>query len=122
MAGHLAGQAVVSDRRWRRDEAVGNETIRVHPEQRWMELRLPTPMAGLSNTPGPACTYRLQCPVTFSYRRDEWAAQATNGSVRYDISSSRTETAGIWTRPGTQEGSGRHRWTNCVEAERSVWT
>jgi hypothetical protein len=82
MVGHLAGQAVVSDRRWRR----GNETIRVHPEQRWMELRFPTPMAGLSNTPGRACTYRLQCPVTFSYRRDEWAAQATNGSVRYDIS------------------------------------
>jgi hypothetical protein len=30
----------------------GNETIRVHPEQQWMELRLPTPMADLSNTPG----------------------------------------------------------------------
>jgi hypothetical protein len=29
---------------------------------------------------------RLAAPVTFSYRRDEWAAQATNGSVRYDIS------------------------------------
>jgi len=25
----------------------GNETIRVHPEQQWMELRLPTPMADL---------------------------------------------------------------------------
>ena len=64
----------------------GNETIRVHPEQLWMELRLPTPLARLSNTPGRACTYRLRCPVTFSYRRDEWMAQAASGSVRYDIS------------------------------------
>jgi hypothetical protein len=64
----------------------GNETIRVHPEQQWLELRLPTPMAGLSNTPGRACTYRLACPVTFHHRRDEWAVQAATGPVRYDIS------------------------------------
>ena len=64
----------------------GNETIRVHPEQQWMELRLPTPMADLSNTPGRACTYRLACPVTFHHRRDEWAVQAATGPVRYDIS------------------------------------
>jgi hypothetical protein len=64
----------------------GNETIRVHPEQQWMELRLPTPMAGLSNTPGRACTYRLASSVTFHHRRDEWAVQAATGPVRYDIS------------------------------------
>jgi hypothetical protein len=64
----------------------GNETIRVHPEQQWMELRLPTPMADLSNTPGRACTYRLACSVTFHHRRDEWAVQAATGPVRYDIS------------------------------------
>lgn len=86
MAGLLAGQAVVPDRRRRRHEALGNETIRVHPEQQWMELRLPTPMAGLSNTPGRASTYRLACPVTFHHRRDEWAIQAATGPVRYDIS------------------------------------
>lgn len=43
-------------------------------------------MAGLSNTSGRACTYRLACPVTFHHRRDEWAVQAASGSVRYDIS------------------------------------
>jgi hypothetical protein len=64
----------------------GNETIRVNPEQQWLELRLPTTMAGLSNTSGRACTYRLACPVTFHHRRDEWAVQAASGSVRYDIS------------------------------------
>jgi hypothetical protein len=64
----------------------GNETIRVDPEQQWLELRLPTTMAALSNTSGRACTYRLACPVIFHHRRDEWAVQAASGSVRYDIS------------------------------------
>ena len=64
----------------------GNETIRVHPDDQWLELRLPTPMSGLSNTPGRACTYRLACPVGFHHRRDEWAVQAASGSVRCDIS------------------------------------
>jgi hypothetical protein len=63
----------------------GNQTIRVHPEEGWLELRLPTPLAYLSNTPGQATTYRLSCPVIFTYRRAEWAAQAASGAVRYDI-------------------------------------
>jgi hypothetical protein len=54
--------------------------------KRWLELRLPTPMAALSNTPGRACTYRRACPVAFHHRRDEWAVQAGTGPVRYDIS------------------------------------
>ena len=66
-------------RRW------GNETIRVHPEEGWLELRLPTPLAQRSNTPGRAATYRLSCPVVFGYRAGEWAAQAASGAVRYDI-------------------------------------
>jgi hypothetical protein len=68
-----------ADKRW------GNETIRVHPDLRWLELRLPTPLAHLSNTPGRAVTYRLGCPVVFNHRRDEWAAQASSGAVRYDL-------------------------------------
>jgi hypothetical protein len=43
-------------------------------------------MAYLSNTSGRACAYRPACPVIFHHRRDEWAAQAANGPVRYDIS------------------------------------
>jgi hypothetical protein len=65
--------------------AWGNQTIRVHPDQQWLELRLPTPLAHFSNTPGRAPTYRLSCPVRFSYRAGEWAAQAASGAVRYDI-------------------------------------
>jgi hypothetical protein len=67
------------------DKPLGNETIRVHPDAQWLELRLPTPLAHLSNTPGRAITYRLSCPVAFSYRADEWTAQATSGAVRYDL-------------------------------------
>jgi hypothetical protein len=63
----------------------GNETIRVHPDEGWLELRLPTPLAHLSNTPGRAATYRLSCPVVFHHRRPEWAAQVVSGAVRYDI-------------------------------------
>ncbi len=64
---------------------LGNETIRVHPEEGWLEVRLPTPLAYLSNRPGRAPTYRLSCPVWFTHRGEEWAAQVASGAVRYDI-------------------------------------
>jgi hypothetical protein len=66
-----------ADKRW------GNETIRVHPDEGWLELRLPTPLAHLANRPH--SRYRLSCPVTFSHRVAEWAAQAACGAVRYDL-------------------------------------
>jgi hypothetical protein len=66
------------------DKAWGNETIRWHPLQGWLELKLPTPLAHLANRPHGR--YRLTCPVAFTYRSDEVAAQATTGAVRYDIS------------------------------------
>jgi hypothetical protein len=67
------------------DKAWGNETIRVHPDQQWLELRLPSLLAHLSNTPGRAATYRLSCPVAFTHRASEWAAQVATGAVRYDL-------------------------------------
>jgi hypothetical protein len=68
------------------DKSWGNETIRVHPDEQWLELRLPSPLAQLSNTPGRAATYRLSCPVAFTHRASEWAAQAASGAIRYDLS------------------------------------
>jgi hypothetical protein len=65
------------------NKAWGNETIRVHPDQGWLELRLPTPLASLANRPHGR--YRLSCPVQFTHRRNQWAAQAASGAVRYDI-------------------------------------
>ena len=61
----------------------GNETIRWNPDEGWLEIKLPAPLARLANR---ACgRYRLSCPVAFSYRGDEVAAQAATGAVRYDI-------------------------------------
>ncbi len=65
-------------------KAWGNETIRWHPGEGWLEIKLLAPLAGLANRPHGR--YRLSCLVTFCYRGDEVAAQAMSGAVRYDIS------------------------------------
>jgi hypothetical protein len=66
------------------DKAWGNETIRWNPDEGWLEVKLPAPLGYLANRPHGR--YRLSCPVEFAYRRDEVAAQAATGAVRYDIS------------------------------------
>jgi hypothetical protein len=65
------------------DKPLGNETIRVHPDEGWLEVKLPVPLSHLANAPHGR--YRLSCPVGFTYRGDEVAAQAATGAVRYDI-------------------------------------
>ena len=67
-----------------KDKAWGNETIRWHPGEGWLEIKLPAPLADLANRQHGR--YRLSCPVAFAYRGDEVAAQAASGAVRYDIS------------------------------------
>jgi IS605 OrfB family transposase len=62
----------------------GNETIRFNPDEGWLGIKLPAPLAHLANQP--YGRYRLSCPVAFGYRGDEVAAQAATGAVRYDIS------------------------------------
>ena len=66
-----------------KDKAWGNETIRWHPGEGWLEVNLPAPLARLANRPHGR--YRLSAPVAFTYRGDEVAAQATTGAIRYDI-------------------------------------
>jgi hypothetical protein len=61
----------------------GNETIRWHPDQRWLEVKLPPSFGHLANRPH--SRYRLGCLVKFTYRGDHVAAQAAGGAVRYDI-------------------------------------
>jgi hypothetical protein len=65
------------------EAAWGNLTIRWNPVQGWLELKLPKPLGHLSNQLHGR--YRLTCPVAFTYRGDEVAAQAASGAVRYDI-------------------------------------
>ena len=67
-----------------KDKAWGNETIRWNPDEGWLEIKLPVPLAHLANRPHGR--YRLSAPAGFSYRGDEVAAQAMSGAVRYDIS------------------------------------
>jgi IS605 OrfB family transposase len=79
----------------------GNETIRFNPDEEWLEIKLPAPLAHLANRP--YGRYRLSCPVAFSYRGDEVAAQAATGAVRYDITldpvSTRWYLDASWTIP-----------------------
>jgi hypothetical protein len=65
------------------DKSWGNETIRWHPDERWLELKLPPSLAHLANPPHGR--WRLSCPVAFSHRGDEVAAQAASGAIRYDV-------------------------------------
>jgi hypothetical protein len=96
---HSLDRAGISEEQWRAcwhaarwfltadgdaEYPLGNGTIQVHPEQQWLELRLPTPLAHLANRPHGR--YRLAAPVSFSHRKDEWATQTNSGAVRYDIS------------------------------------
>ena len=84
-----------------KDKAHGNETIRWNPDEGWLELKLPAPLAHLANRPHGR--YRLSCPVEFTHRGDEVAAQAETGAVRYDISldarPGRWYLAASWKRP-----------------------
>jgi hypothetical protein len=80
------------------DKAWGNETIRVHPDAGWLELKLPAPLVGLANRPHGR--YGLSCPVRFTHavtsgRRRPPAAQCATTSP-----SIRTGRAGTCMRPG----------------------
>lgn len=75
-------------------KAWGNETIRVapdvSPESRrgdcTVTIRLPEPLAHMSNTPGRAPTFLLSAPIRWNHRADEWLARAQAGlSIAYSI-------------------------------------
>ena len=95
---NLAGTGL-TEARWRRewesarlfltadgekDKAWGNETIRWHPDEGWLEIKLPAPLG----EPGEPAARPLPAvlPGQVSYRGDEVAAQAATGAIRYDIS------------------------------------
>jgi hypothetical protein len=97
-ARHHLDAAGLTDDQWRRQWAAqrwfitadgeagkrwGNETIRWHPDEGWLEIKLPVPLARLANRSHGR--YRLSCPVAFPHRGDQVAAQAASGAVRYDI-------------------------------------
>ena len=98
-ARHHLGEAGLDEACWRRrwqaarwfitadgeaDKTWGNETIRWHPDQHWLEIKLPASLAQLANSRHGR--YRCSGLVPFPYRGDDVAAQAAGGAVRYDIS------------------------------------
>jgi hypothetical protein len=96
-----------------KDKAWGNETIRWNPDEGWLEIRLPAPLAHLANRP--YSRYRLSAPVGFSYRGGEVAAQAVSGAVRYDISCDPVRGAGgTWTHRGRPRLYPHDASTSCV--------
>jgi hypothetical protein len=66
-----------ADKRW------GNETIRWHPVEGGLEVKLPEALAHMANRPHNR--YQLPCPVNWPYRGGDVGDQATNGALRYDI-------------------------------------
>ena len=66
-----------------KDKPFGNETIRWHPDEGWLEIRLPAPLAHLANRPHGR--YRLSCAVAFSLpgRRSRRAGRVGRGAVRH---------------------------------------
>ncbi|MDA8076275.1 MAG: hypothetical protein M0Z40_13780, partial [Actinomycetota bacterium] len=84
-----AWQARWQSRRWfitadgEADKTWGNETIRWHASEGWVEVKLPAALAHLANRPHGR--YRLSVLVSFAYRGAQVAAQAASGALRYDI-------------------------------------
>ncbi len=95
-------------------KAWGNETIRWHPDEGWLEIKLPAPLAHLANQPHGR--YRLSCPVAFSYRGDEVAARPPAAPSATTLATTRHEAAGISTRAGRSRPSPPRPWTSCGHA------
>ena len=94
-----------------KDKAWGNETMRWHPGEGWLEVKLPAPLAYLANRPHGR--YRLSSMVGFTYRGDEVAAQAASGAVRYDISCDPASGRWYLDASWTAARAPARAWPNC---------
>jgi hypothetical protein len=63
-----------------KDKAWGNEAIRWHPDESWLEIKLLALLAHLANRPHGR--YRLSCPAQFCYRGDQTARRRRHGQPR----------------------------------------
>ena len=88
-------------------KAFGNETIRVAPhgnDDYTVIIRLPSPLAHLSNTPGRTPTYRLSAPIRWHHLAGEWEAQASSDravgyAIRFDADRERWYITASWSQP-----------------------
>jgi hypothetical protein len=92
-------------------KAQGNETLRWHPDEGWLEVKLPVPLAHLANRP--FGRYRLSCAVEFTYRGTRSPPRrppAPSGTTSAMI---RRPGAGTWTRVGRPPRALPRRWRSC---------
>ena len=88
-------------------KAWGNETIRVAPHNKdeWsVTIRLPAPLAHLSNIPGRTPTYRLSAPIRWNHLAGEWKAQASSDravgyTIRHNPDTDRWYIIASWSLP-----------------------
>ena len=67
-------------------EVLGNQTLRVDPDNGILELLLPAHLAHLSNTAGPRRSWRLGAAVGFGHLREEWEERVrSRRSIRYEL-------------------------------------
>ena len=93
-----------------KDKPLGNETIRWHPGEGWLEIRLPAPLAHLASLPHGR--YRLSCPVEFSYRGTRSPPRRRRARSATTSAATRHPAAGTSTRPGRRLPSLQRRWTS----------
>ena len=67
-------------------EVLGNQTVRVDPDNGVLEILLPVHLAHLSNTPGPRRSWRLAAQVGFEHLREQWEERVrSRRAVRYEL-------------------------------------
>ena len=93
-----------------KDKPLGNETIRWHPGEGWLEIRLPAPLGHLANRPHGR--YRLSCGVGFSYRGTRSPPGRRRARSATTSAATRHRAAGISTRPGRPLLPPRRGWTS----------
>jgi hypothetical protein len=131
---HLA-DAGLTETRWRerwaasrlfltadgeKDTTWGNQTIRWNPDQNWLEIKLPAPLAHLANRPHgryrrPAQSSSPTGAATLPRRPRPAPSAMTSPSTR-------REDAGTSTRHGRRQQPGRSRWRRPGSAPSSQWT
>jgi hypothetical protein len=86
----------------------GNGTILVHPEEGWLELKLPAPLAHLANRPTAAtgCPAPSTSPTELTTGRPRWAP----GRSATISATTRSGTAGTWMHRGRTLTARSLRW------------
>ena len=94
-----------------KDKAQGNETIRWHPGQGWLEIRLPAPLADLANRPH--SRYRLPAPVGSPTGTARSPPRRPPGRSVTTSAVTRCGAGGIWTHRGRPRPHPRRARMSC---------